>query len=306
MQNAKRVALPSLSTTNRRGNFLERWLHVILPTPAVLVIGVLMIYPIAYLVMMSFRDYSTSLIEYTDVGLKWYQRLTTDSRFANAAGLTISYTGAAVVVEMLLGVIMALILNRDFKAVGLVRTLFLLPMVATPVASILIWSTMFNPSMGVLNWFMEILHLPRSVWLADPRTVVPSLLMVEVWMGSPFVMLLVLAGIKNMPVEPFECAQIDGANYWQRFLHLTIPLIQPTLVVAALFRLIDTLKQFPVIWILTQGGPNHASETLYVYGYTLSFKYLELGYGSAVLVSLVTMVFAVSLFWMRARERSWV
>jgi multiple sugar transport system permease protein len=306
MQNTKTTPLAVTKDVARRGSFVERWLHVIFPAPAVIIICVLMIYPIAYLVMMSFRDYATSLTEYTDVGFKWYQRMLVDPRFAHAAGLTINYTVAAVIAEMGLGVIMALILNRDFKGVGLVRTLFLLPMVATPVASILIWSTMFDPSMGVLNWFLEILHLPRSVWLADPTTVIPSLLIVEVWMGSPFVMLLILAGIKNMPVEPFECAQIDGANFLQRFMHLTIPMIRPTIVVAALFRLIDTLKQFPVIWILTQGGPSEASETLYVYGYSLSFRYLELGYGSAVLVSLVLMLFIISLFWMRARERSWV
>jgi multiple sugar transport system permease protein len=305
MQNTETTPLPVTKGNTRRGTFIERWLHVIFPAPAVIVIGILMVYPIAYLVMMSFRDYATSLTEYTDIGFKWYQRMLTDPRYLNAVGLTLYYTVAAVVIEMVLGVIMALILNRDFKGVGLVRTLFLLPMVATPVASILIWGTMFHPTLGVLNWFLEILHLLPSVWLADPNTVVPSLLMVEVWMGSPFVMLLVLAGIKNMPVEPFECAQIDGANFWQRFVHLTVPLIRPTIVVAALFRLIDTLKQFPVIWILTQGGPSSASETLYVYGYTLSFRYLELGYGSAVLVSLVVMLFVISLFWVRARERSW-
>ncbi len=306
MQPARSTVLTVAHPRRYRGSWLDRWLHVIFPAPAVVVIGVLMLYPIAYLVMMSFRDYATSLTEYTDVGLKWYQQMLTDSRYANAAWLTIYYTGAAVIAEMGLGVIMALILNRDFRGVGLVRTLFLLPMVATPVASILIWSTMFHPTLGVLNWFLESLNLPRSVWLADPNTVIPSLLMVEVWMGSPFVMLLVLAGIKNMPVEPFECAQIDGANFWQRFVHLTLPLIRPTIVVAVLFRLIDTLKQFPVIWILTQGGPSHASETLYIYGYTLSFRYLEMGYGSAVLVSLVAMLFVISLFWMRARDRSWV
>lgn len=291
---------------SRITNLLERRLPYIFPTPAVVIIGLLMLYPILYLLLMSFRNYQASLINYTGVGLRWYRQLLSDDRFMEAAWRTIYYTGAAVVAEMTFGTLMALVLNRDFKGVTVVRTLFLLPMVATPAASILIWSTMFNPSMGVLNWFLEVLGLPHSVWLASPKTVIPSLLMVEVWMGSPFVMLLVLAGLRNLPVEPFECAAIDGAGRWQRFVYLTLPLIRPALVTALLFRLIDTLKQFPIIWILTQGGPNNASETLYVYGYKLSFRYLEMGYGSAVLISLVFTVFLVSLFWMRMRERAWV
>jgi multiple sugar transport system permease protein len=300
------LAAGPAATGISHGGLSERGLRLIFPAPAVIIVGLLMVYPLVFLVMMSMRDYQTSLTQYTLVGLKWYLRLLSDSRFAEATWRTLYYTGGAVVAEMILGTIMALILNRDFKGIGLVRTLFLLPMVATPTASILVWSTMFNPSLGVLNWFVEMLGLPKSVWIADPRTVIPSLLMVEVWMGSPFVMLLVLAGLRNMPVEPFECAQIDGASFWQRFVHLTVPLIRPSLVVASLFRLIDTLKQFPVIWILTQGGPSKASETLYIYGYVLSFKYLEVGYGSAVLVAFVLLLLLLSIVWMRARQRSWV
>ncbi len=305
MQEAQELARHKRASRVQGRNLAERWLPWLFPGPAVVIIGVLMIYPVAYLFLMSTRNYATSLTNFSYVGLEWYRRLFTDARFLSSVWRTVYYTIGAVIGEMIIGTSMALILNRDFKGIGLVRTLFLLPMVATPAASILIWMTMFNPTQGVLNWFLEILHLPRSVWLADPHTVIQSLLMVEVWMGSPFVMLLVLAGLRNLPIEPFECANIDGAGFWQRFVHLTVPMVRPALVVAALFRLIDTLKQFPVIWILTAGGPNEASETMYIYGYSLSFRYFELGYGSSVLISLVFLMLAVSLFWNRARERSW-
>ena len=306
MERTKPIDQPRAALLTRASDILERRLSIVFPGPAVLIIGLLMLYPLVYLFLMSFRNYQTSLVNYTFVGLRWYRDLLPDSRFLEAAWRTVYYTGFAVLGEMAVGTLMALILNRDFKGIKVVRTLFLLPMVATPAASILIWNTMFNPSLGVLNWFLEVFGFSRSVWLADPRTVIPSLLMVEIWMGSPFVMLLVLAGLRNLPIEPFECASIDGASLVQRFAYLTVPMIRPALVTALLFRLIDTLKQFPVIWILTQGGPNNASETLYVYGYKLSFKYLEMGYGAAVLISLVFMVFLVSIFWMRMRERSWV
>lgn len=285
---------------------LDKRLKYIFPAPAILVIGLLMIYPLVYLFLLSIRDYPLSLTRFSYVGFQWFARIVTDSRFWMATWRTAYYTIASVVAEMILGTIMALILNRDFRGISIVRTLFLLPMIATPAASILIWKTMFNPSLGVLNWFLEVFGLGRSLWLASEITVIPSLVIVEVWWGSPFVMLIVLAGLKNMPLDPFECASIDGASAWQRFIFLAVPMIRPALVMAALFRLIDTLKQFPFIWILTEGGPNQASETLYIYGYKLAFQYFELGYGASVLFSLLVLIFVVSITVMRARERSWV
>jgi multiple sugar transport system permease protein len=219
---------------------------------------------------------------------------------------TIVYSLGSVIGAMVFGTTMALILNRKFPGVTIVRTLFILPMVAMPVASALIWGTMFNPSQGILNYFLQVVGLPKSLWLASPQTVLPSLMIVEIWEGSPFVMLIVLAGLKSMPVEPFESAEIDGAGKLQQFWYLTLPMLRAALATAVLFRLIDTLKQFPLIWVLTQGGPLRASETLYVYGYSLAFQYFDLGYGAAVLIALLILVMFISVLWMRVRERSWV
>jgi multiple sugar transport system permease protein len=221
-------------------------------------------------------------------------------------GRTLAYSASAVVVSLVIGTLMAFILNRNFPGVTLVRTIFILPMVSMPVASALMWGTLFNPNQGVFNFFLESLGWERSLWLAHPNTALLSLVIVEVWMGAPFVMLIVLAGLRSMPTEPIEAARIDGASPLQMLLFVTFPMLRSALATAILFQLIDTLKQFPLIWVLTQGGPLRSTETLYVYGYNLAFQSFDIGYGAAVLMALLVLVLFISALWMRVRERSWV
>jgi multiple sugar transport system permease protein len=289
----------------RRPSSGGRTFAVAMATPAVAVVLALMLYPLLTLLLMSMRDYAAAGT-YTWVGLDWYASLPSDPRFVGGLQRTLAYTAGSVAGAMFFGTIMALVLNREFPGVGVVRTLFILPMVAMPVASALIWGTMFNPSQGVLNFFLESVGLERSLWLAHPATALGSIVIVEVWMSSPFVMLIVLAGLKSRPMEPFEAAQIDGASAVQQFWYLTLPMLRAALATSMLFVLIDTLKQFPVIWVLTQGGPLRSTETLYIYGYNSAFQYFDLGYGAAVLMTLLGLVLFVSVLWMRVRERAWL
>ena len=265
-----------------------------------------MLYPLLSLAAMSMRDYGSSMVNYTEVGLRWYQMLPSDPRFVNGLGRTLIYSFTSVAGSMFFGTLMAFILNRNFRGVTIVRTLFILPMVSMPVASALMWGTLFNPNQGIFNYFLESLGLQRSLWLASPQTAMLSLVIVEVWLGSPFVMLIVLAGLRSIPTEPIESAQIDGANRLQLLAYVIFPMLRAALATAILFKLIDTLKQFPIIWVLTQGGPIRSTETLYVYGYALGFQFFDLGYGAAVLMALLVLVLFISLLWMRLRERSWV
>lgn len=274
--------------------------------PASLVILALMAYPLVSLALMSIRDYGSSTVNFSYVGLQWYQMLPGDQRFLNALVRTLIYSGGSVAGAMFFGTLMAFILNRDFRGVSIVRTLFILPMVAMPVASALMWTTLFNPNQGVFNYILTSLGFERSLWLAHPNTAMLSIMIVEVWIGAPFVMLIVLAGLRSIPVEPVESAQIDGANRLQMLLYVIFPMLRAALATAILFKLIDTLKQFPIIWVMTQGGPIRSTETLYVYGYSLGFQFFDLGYGAAVLMALLVLVLFISLLWMRIRERSWV
>jgi len=285
---------------------LKRLFPWMMSGPTIIVLVIFLAYPLISLLLMSLRDYGTSTINYTYVGTRWYEMLLRDQRFINGLGRTLIYSGGSVAASMVLGTIMAFVLNRNFPGVAAVRTMFILPMVAMPVASALVWGTMFNPTQGILNYFLEILGLPKSLWLASPNTALISIMIVETWMSAPFVMLIVLAGLRSMPVEPLESAQIDGANRLQMFLYVIFPMLRAAMATAALFKIIDTLKQFPIIWVLTKGGPLRASETLYVYGYALGFQFFDLGYGAAVLMCLLLLVAVISFFWMGLRRRSWM
>lgn len=285
---------------------LKRLFPWMMSGPTIIVLVIFLAYPLISLLLMSLRDYGTSTINYTYVGTRWYEMLLRDQRFINGLGRTLIYSGGSVAASMVLGTIMAFVLNRNFPGVAAVRTMFILPMVAMPVASALVWGTMFNPTQGILNYILEILGLPKSLWLASPDTALISIMIVETWMSAPFVMLIVLAGLRSMPVEPLESAQIDGANRLQMFLYVIFPMLRAAMATAALFKIIDTLKQFPIIWVLTKGGPLRASETLYVYGYALGFQFFDLGYGAAVLMCLLLLVAVISFFWMGLRKRSWM
>ena len=304
-----RGAGPGASRHKRRGARLiavvDRNLAILFPLPAVCLVAGLMVYPLVYTLILSTRSYDLGLRNYDFVGLAHYQTALTSPRFWDAFTRTFTFTALSVAGSIILGMVMALILNREFRGVRWARTAFLLPMVATPVATSLVWMMMFNPTLGVLNYFLQLVGLPPSLWVADPWLVIPSLVLVDVWHFAPFAMLILLAGLRSLPPEPFESAMMDGASRWQMFWRITVPLLQPMLVVVLIFRTIDALKVFDIIWVITAGGPGFSSETLYIYAYNQAFKYLDVGYGSAVIVVFTAIVAGASVLWIRARERAW-
>lgn len=286
-------------------DLVDRRLSVLFPLPAVLLVVGLAVYPLVYTLVISARSYDLGLVNYRFAGLAHYAAALTSGRFWDAFARTFFLTILSVVASTALGMVMALILNRDFGGVRWARTAFLMPMVATPVATSLVWMMMFNPTLGVLNYLLQLVGLPPSVWVADPWLVIPCIVLVDVWHSAPFAMMILLAGLKSLPQEPFESAMIDGATRWQMFTRIALPMLKPVLVVVLIFRTIDSLKVFDLIWVITAGGPGSSSETLYIYAYNQAFKYLDLGYGSAVIVIFTAIVAATSLIWMRARERGW-
>jgi multiple sugar transport system permease protein len=153
----------------------------------------------------------------------------------------------------------------------------------------------FQPQLGVANYLLSLVGIPPQLWVFHPASVIPSLVLVETWQWTPLVMLIVLGGLAAIPLEPYESAQIDGANSWQRFRHITLPLIQPFLMVAVVIRLIDALKSFDIIFAITQGGPGTASETINLYLYQTAFAYYDIGYGSAIAAVFFVIIVALSL-----------
>jgi multiple sugar transport system permease protein len=289
---------------HRLGRFRERRAAWFFAAPAVLALFLLIVFPIGVTIWLSTQDwFLTSIVPPKFVGLANYVSiLTGDERFRNALGLTFYFSAFAVCVETVLGVVVAVVFNREFLGKGLVRTLFLFPMVATPVAIALVWTMMYNPSLGVLNYFLRVLGLPPALWTADPTSVIPSLVLVDAWQWTPFITLIVLSGLSALPVEPFEAAVIDGASGWQSFWYVTLPLLRPTIMIAVLFRTVDALKTFDFIYVMTGGGPGNASETLNLYIFKTGFTYFHVGYASSLLVIFFAIVLGMSLILIRARR----
>ena len=296
-----------LPGTRPAGAFLERHFGRLLPLPAALTIGALIIFPLAFNFYMSLQSwFVSSTTPPAFVGLKNYLEIFgKDARFWNAVWVTVKFTGVSVALQLALGLAIALYLHRPFTGRGLVRTVMLLPMVSTPAAVALIWVVMFNPTLGVLNYFLTSVGLPPLLWLGHPRTALASLIFMDTWKWTPFMVLILHAGLQSLPLTPFEAARIDGASRWQLFRYVTLPLLRPSIAVALIFRTMDSLKTFDTIYVMTEGGPNNATEILNVYTFQTGFKYFHLGYASALAVVLVGFVFAVNLILIKARERSW-
>jgi len=287
--------------------FLERHFGRLLSLPAVLSIAGLIIFPLVFNLYMSLQSwFVSSTTPPKFIGLMNYVEIFgKDARFWNATWITVKFTGASVALELALGLAIALYLHREFCGRGLVRTVMLLPMVSTPAAVALIWVIMFNPSLGILNYFLSLLGIPPLLWLGHPRTVLPSLILMDIWKWTPLMVLILHSGLQSLPLSPFEAARIDGASAWQTFRYITLPLLRPSIAVALIFRTMDSLKTFDTIYIMTEGGPNNASEILNLYTFQTGFKYFHMGYASALAVVLVLFVFAVNLALIRVRERSW-
>jgi multiple sugar transport system permease protein len=172
------------------------------------------------------------------------------------------------------------------------------------VAVALIWTMMFHPQLGVLNYLLSLVGIPPQMWVYDQSTVIPSLVLVEVWHWTPLVMLIVLGGLAALPTEPYESALIDGASQWQMFRHITFPMVLPFIMVAVVIRTIDALKAFDTIFVITQGGPGTASETINIYLYLQAFAFYNIGHASAVVVVFFVLIVVLSLLLLYARQRT--
>ena len=271
--------------------------------PALIVVLAVIIFPWVYTIWMSLHEWKVGAPP-TFVGLANYIRLPGDARFVESVWHTLVYTALSVALPLVLGTLAAVVFNARFPMRGFFRGLFILPMMATPVAIALVWTMMFHPQLGVLNYLLSLVGLPPSLWVFHPATAIPSLVLVETWQWTPLVMLIVLGGLSAIPAEPYESAQIDGASVWQVFRYITLPLITPFLFIAGMIRMIDAVKSFDIIFAITQGGPGSASETINLYLYSVAFIYYDLGYGSAIAVVFFALIVALAGALLHLRQRT--
>jgi multiple sugar transport system permease protein len=282
-------------------SFVDRRQALVYPAPAVIALFLIVVVPIGYNLYLAFTKWTIGLGDPRFIGIDNFIELFRDDRVLNGLKVMIYFSGLSLTLELVLGLLIALYFHREFKGSEIVQAIYIFPFAATPVAVALIWRIMLNPEIGVLNYLLTSIGLPGSLWISSAATVVPALVMVDVWKWTPMITLIVLAGLKSLPNDPYEAARIDGANTLQIFWYITLPLIRPVLIAALMLRSLDNLKEFDIIYTITQGGPGIASETLYLYSYKVAFGFFKAGYGSAlmVVVFLIVLVFNVVMNRMR-------
>jgi multiple sugar transport system permease protein len=286
-------------------SWFDRNLKWIYTLPALLFVGIMIVFPIFYTGRVSLYEWSmSSTVTPKWIGLDNYISLLKDERFWNSVKVTFYFSSASMIIEMVLGVAIAVLLNRKFRGKNIVKTIFMLPMVATPVAMGLVWLLIYEPSFGAANTLLKAIGLEPMLWLGSPSQVIPSLILIDVWQWTPMVTLIVLSGLSTLPTEPYEAADVDGAGNWRKFFSITLPLLKSTIIVTTMLRLIDVLKQFDIIYATTQGGPGVASETLNLFGYVLSFQYYNLGLASALLILffILILILTMVIVWLNSRR----
>ncbi len=250
--------------------------------PAAVIMAIALLYPLGYMVWGSFRDWNPSqtIGEAEFVGLKNYITLFYDPAFRESLGVTLTFASVVVVAEMVIGVGLALLLDRNIRGMSVLRTLFILPMMIAPVVVGLMWRYMYHPTVGTFNRTLESLGLPKVDWLGDHALM--SVIIADIWQWTPFIFILALAALQSLPRSALEAARIDGATAWQQIVHIKIPLMMPVLIVTALLRLIDAFKVLEVILVMTEGGPGLSTEILALRISRTATEFRELGVAAAM------------------------
>jgi ABC-type sugar transport system permease subunit len=236
------------------------------------------------------------------VGLMNYREILGAPRFWTSLTHTLVFTVGTVVPELVLGTLVALTLNQAFRGRGVVRTLVLLPWAIPTVVTALLWRFLFDGTAGIANVALVgvgLLDRPL-VWFADAAAAWVPIILADVWKTTPFVALLVLAGLQNIDATLYEAARIDGAGAWQRFRHVTLPLLKPAILVALIFRTLDAFRVFDLIYVMTGGGPGTATEPVALYTFAALLQHLRFGYGSALSVLIFVVTFTLALIYIKA------
>lgn len=272
--------------------------------PTLIFVVVCVSYPMLYTLNLSFHDWKMSAnVAKEFVGLQNFMDFFQDERFWGAFWRTIYFTFVAVTVEGVLGVVFALLLDKINRGSNVIRTVFLMPMVATPVAVGILWKLIFDPTIGLANQILRFLGLPVSSWLGSAETVMQSLMIIDIWQWTPSIMLMVLAGLSGLDTQVVESARVDGASEVQVITQIKLPILLPTIMMSVLLRLIDCLKTFDIVYSTTTGGPGYASENLNILSYKYAFEYFQMGKACTLLLIFFVVVCGFALLFTLFRRR---
>ena len=251
--------------------------------PAVIVLLLISIYPLLYSLNLSFRDfnYIRPHLGKPFIGLLNYKEILTSSQFYNDFWVTVKFVVGSVFFSVLFGLVLALLLNRTFRWLRVIRALILLPMITAPVVVALIWRWLLNPELGLVGYLMGIIGMEPQVWLTRSSTALPALVWIDAWEWAPYCFLIIFAALQSLPDEPYEAALVDGAGYWQTLFYITLPQLKPIIIIVIVLRTLVTIKIYDLIYILTAGGPGISTESLVMYVYKNIFIFNDMGKATA-------------------------
>jgi len=292
----------------KSGRLRKKILPYLLSLPALLVcIGILIpFFTAVYYSMMRFRlnlPYLKGFIWFDN-----YINFLSDPAFWNTVQISLLYAFLTVGLELLLGLGIAVLLQQPSKFNNIVSVLLLLPLMTAPALASLMWKLMTNPNFGILSYLVSLLGFSDFKWASDPSTALLTVVLVDIWVYTPFIMILLLAGLRSLPKQPFEAAALDGVPQSFIFFRITLPMLMPYLLTATLFRLLESIQQFDIIYSMTQGGPGDQLMVFQVQAYLEFFQYTNVGRSTALLMVLWAITFALSnvfiKHWLRLRERT--
>ncbi|MQA78898.1 MAG: ABC transporter permease subunit [Streptosporangiales bacterium] len=272
--------------------------------PAIALSLLLVVFPILYALGLALSPTSATSLRFDQLTFETFRTMAADPVFWSSVRVTLLIYVGSLIPQLVLGIGIGYVLSREVPGGRYLQTLVLVPSLTAAVVVGLVWLLIYDPTLGVFNYLLGLVGIPAQDWLGDPDRVVWSLILVDVWHWTPLVALIVAAGIRNLPAEPFEAARVDGANSWQIALRIGLPLLRPVITVVALLRTVDLIRYFDTGYIMTQGGPLNASTTMNIYAYRKAFDELQLGFGSAAQLALFALVLllAAALTWLRRRS----
>lgn len=263
--------------------------------PTVVILMMVGIMPLIYSLTLTFHDWTLGKPRGpVFVWFENYGRVVKDVRFWASLKTSFIFTSMAVSAEFAVGMALALIFTREFRGGRLFRTLLLVPMMLAPIVAGLMWRFMFNPQVGIINYLLRLLGLKGPIWLGDPSVALPAVVIVDVWQWAPFMFLMLFTGMASLPAEVYEAATVDGATGRQRFVYITLPLLKPIILVAVVIRVIDTLRIFDTIFVLTRGGPANTTEVLSIYTYKVGMNFFRMGYATTMSYFLLVIITVVA------------
>lgn len=277
----------------------ERHAGLILLAPTMVIMTVVGIFPLVHSLYTSLTaNRPTEPDKFQGfIGLRNYLEALGDGQFLHSLLLTLVFTTLSVVVSLVLAILLALLFNQRLPGFTFLRIIIIVPMLITPIAVGITWRAMMMPDLGILNYFLSSLGLPALEWASTKATALASALLVDIWQWTPFMFIIVFAGLSALPRSPFEAAAIDGATKWQTFVGVTLPMLKPVIVIACLLRIVDAMRTFDTVYIITRGGPDFATDLPSIYLQRVNFRFFNLGYGAALSwLTLIVILAAVLIF----------